>query len=225
MLEKILKEFNIETKKIEKLNKLRELVIEYNKHTNLTSITDIEEFNIKHILDSIYISKYYQLDNKNILDLGSGGGFPGLVLAIIYDSSKVKMLDSNKKKTDFVDFAISELNLKNAKTIHSRAEEYKNELFDIVVSRAVAPLNVLIEISSNLVEVNGKVIFYKGSNIDVELPKSWKNFNTNLGLYFDKQINYQIRENKRTFISLVKKNKNKEGYPRMYGQIKKSPIQ
>ena len=135
MLKELLKDYNISEEKIAKLNELREFCLEYNKHTNLTSITDEHEFNVKHTLDSVSILKYHELDNKKILDVGSGGGFPGLVLAILLDDSNITMLDSNNKKTKYIDEAIAHLGLTNASTINARIEEANlEEKFDITLS-------------------------------------------------------------------------------------------
>ncbi|BDU67874.1 MAG: ribosomal RNA small subunit methyltransferase G [Candidatus Tyloplasma litorale] len=228
MLEEILKDFNLSTEKIDKLNKLRKICLEYNIHTNLTSITKEQEFNIKHILDSIQITKYYELENKKILDVGSGGGFPGLVLAIVLNNSEVTMLDSNNKKITYIQYAINKLELKNTKTILARVEETDDEdQYDIVVSRAVAPLNILLEIISNKVIEDGKCILYKGSNLEQEMPtkKDLKIINKKLSLSLDRIYSFDLtRGIERKFISFNKNKKTNNTYPRKYNLIKKSPI-
>jgi len=173
MLETLLKQFNLSKEQINKLNQLRIEVIKYNKMINLTSIINEDEFNIKHILDSLSIVNYFQLENKKILDVGSGGGFPGLVLAIALPKTKITMLDSSNKKINFINQIKQKLNIENCLTISKRVEEIDiNEKYDIVVARAVASLNILLEITSFAVKINGKLIFYKGSNLSDEMPKN-----------------------------------------------------
>ncbi len=226
MLREILKEFNLSEDKIEQLNKLREVCLEYNKHTNLTSIIDERDFNIKHILDSISIINLYELNNKKILDVGSGGGFPGLVLAIVLEDSEIVMLDSNNKKTKYIDHAISELGITNASTINARVEEAGiSETFDVVVSRAVAALNILLEITADTVKQEGEAIYYKGSNLSEETTSNWNVVEDNLGLkYSDEKTFILDVDTERKFISFTKTSKTKEGYPRHYSQIKKKPL-
>ncbi len=226
MLKEILKDFDLSDKKINQLNKLREVCLEYNTHTNLTSITDEREFNIKHILDSLSVLKFHNLKGKNILDVGSGGGFPGLVFAIVLDDSQITMLDSNNKKTKYIDHAILELGLKNAKTINARVEEAGlRESYDVTVSRAVAALNILLEITADTVKIGGQAICYKGSNVEDELPNNWVEVENRLGLKFEKNETFEIEnEVERKIISFNKVKSTKEGYPRHYSQIKKNPI-
>ncbi len=226
MLREILKDFDLSEEKIDQLNKLREVCLEYNTHTNLTSITDEEEFNIKHILDSLSVLKFHDLNNKKILDVGSGGGFPGLVFAIVLDNSEITMLDSNNKKTKYIDHAIEELGLKNAKTINMRVEEAGlKESYDVTVSRAVAALNILLEITADTIKIGGKAICYKGSNLEDELPKSWKDVESKLGLEFSANDTFEIESNvERKIISFNKTNSTREEFPRHYSQIKKKPI-
>lgn len=226
MLKEILNDFNLSEDKISQLNKLREICLEYNKHTNLTSITDEDEFNIKHILDSLSILKFHKLNGKRILDVGSGGGFPGLALAIVLDDAEVVMLDSNNKKTKYIDFAIKELGLTNASTITARVEETEiTEKFDIVLSRAVAALNVLLEITAHTARVNGELIYYKGSNLDEELPNEWNIIEEELGISFKEDNSFMIdNTTERRILSFTKVKSTKKTYPRMYSTIKKTPL-
>ncbi len=226
MLKELLKEFNFTDSKIEKLNKLREICLEYNKHTNLTSIEDEEQFNIKHILDSLSILRYYELNNMKILDVGSGGGFPGLVLSIVLEDSEVTMIDSNNKKVEYIEFAIKELGLTNSKAVHNRIEDAgMHEGYDVVVSRAVASLNILLEITADPIKVGGKSIFYKGSNIESEITNNWEQVNKKLGLELNTIDKFSlIDENDRCFLSFNKVKSTNGDYPRNYSQIKKKPI-
>lgn len=226
MLKDLLAEFNLSEDKIDKLNRLREIVLEYNEHTNLTSIKDEEEFNVKHILDSLSILKYFKLEGKSILDVGSGGGFPGLALAIVLEDSIITMLDSNNKKTQFIDYAIKELALTNANTINARVEETNiEEKFDIVVSRAVASLNILLEITAFASKVGGQLIYYKGANAGLELTDEWDKVKQLLGVELNQDIKFSLNEeNERRLIEFVKVSKTHKDFPRIYSQIKKDPI-
>lgn len=224
MLEKILKEYNLSKDKIEKLNTLRDICLEYNNHTNITSITNEEEFNIKHIIDSLEITKHFKLNNKKICDVGSGAGFPGLVLAIILDDSEITMIDSNGKKTKYIEYASKILNLKNVLIINSRSEEI-NLKFDVAISRAVAPLNILLEITHHLPKENGLLIMYKGANLIKEMPKNIKVIEEKLFIKFDKKIEYILEDEiKRNLISFKKIKEFKEVKLRSYSQIKSNPL-
>lgn len=226
MLKELLNEYNLNDDQIDLLNRLREIVIEYNKNVNLTSIVDEKEFNIKHILDSISIVKYFNLDSKSILDVGSGGGFPGLVLAIVLPDSSITMIDSNNKKITFIDLAIKELKVNNATTILSRVEDSNLiEKFDVVLSRAVSPLNILLEITSFAAKIKGQIIYYKGINLDKELPNKWDRVEKELGAKFDSIVDFTLdKELERKYISFTKVSSSKKEYPRDYSQIKKKPI-
>lgn len=169
-----LKELNIELDK-EKLKKLEiyyNFLNEYNKHTNLTAITEKEDVYLKHFYDSLTISKVVDLNNiDNLLDIGTGAGFPGIVLKIVYPNIKLTVLDSNNKKTTFIKLLLEKLNINDVTIINDRAENYAlkhlNE-FDIVTSRAVAFMDIIISLSFPFIKKDGKVILMKG-NLDNEL--------------------------------------------------------
>ena len=223
----MLKEF-LEKKSLieyyEKLIQLRDLTLEYNKTTNLTAIRNPEEFDLKNIIDSLLPVEEFDFDEKTILDVGTGGGFPGLVLAIIFPKSKFYLLDSNNKKIKWIDYAINELNISNVETIYGRVEDIDTQQFDVVVSRAVASLPILLEIVSPKIKLGGKALFYKGVNLEQETPEDWNKISP-LGLVkkeiFEKKLDI---ETNRTFIVFEKEKETKKEYPRMYSQIKKKPI-
>ena len=163
---------NLTNKQEEDLEKYYNLLIEENKKINLTTITNKEEVYLKHYYDSLTIIKVIDLTkNLSIIDIGTGAGFPGLVLKIVFPNLKITLLDAQEKRIKFLNKVIKELNLKNIKTVHSRIEDYKEEKFDIVTSRAVAKTNILLELSCQLLKTNGYFIFLK-SNIDQELEES-----------------------------------------------------
>ena len=167
-----LKEINIEIKE-EQLNKLEHfynILVEENNKYNLTAITEKEQVYLKHFYYSITLSKIIDLDNQTLCDIWTGAGFPGIVLKIMFPNLKVTLIESNGKKCNFLNLVKEKLNLKNLTIINERAEIYsKNnrEQFDIVTSRAVAPLKHLLEYSIPAVKVEGHYIAMK-SNIENE---------------------------------------------------------
>jgi 16S rRNA (guanine527-N7)-methyltransferase len=151
--------------------------------------------------------------------VGTGAGMPGIILAIAKPNSDFTLIDSNSKKVNFLNEVIQSLNLRNVKIIQIRAEEY-NAKFDLVISRAVAPLPILLEITSNLCQIDGTFIFYKGKNIDSEMCENLL-FNKYIGVSFIEVIKYNLNEeNFRSLIVFKKSSKNKEGYPRHFSKIK-----
>ncbi len=217
-------ENNVEEKKIEKINSFKELFLEYNKTTNLSSIRDSKEFNIKNILDSLGIIEFSSFENKNILDIGTGGGFPGFLLAILFPSSTFYLNDSNNKKIKWIEFAKKELNVNNIVTLNNRVEELDkyNNFFDLIVTRAVAKIPIVLEISSYLCKIGGEIIFYKGINYKDELCND-NLIKTELGVEFNKIKEWDLnKEYKRYFIFYKKIGETKKEYPREFSKIKKS---
>lgn len=193
---KSLEELNIEVtaEKLDLLDKYYKELVEYNSHTNLTAITKEEDVYLKHFYDSLTITKVIDLNTiDNLLDIGSGAGFPGIVLKIFYPHLKVTLLDSNNKKTTFLSYITEKLNLENVTVIHDRVENYaKDNLnkFDIVTSRAVANLRVITELSLPLVKVNGYFIAMKG-NIAEELKDAEKTISS-LSSKIEKIIDFNL---------------------------------
>lgn len=207
------------------LEKYYEMLIETNKHTNLTRITEKEDVYLKHFYDSLTIVKVIDLNqNISLIDIGTGAGFPGLVLKIVFPKLKVTLLDSLNKRIDFLNKVIKELNLKDIKTVHSRIEDYRKEQFDIVTSRAVAKTNMLLELSYRLPKTNGYFIFLKG-NIEEELKESENALKElNIKLIEKEEFLLPIENSKRTIIKLQKNGKTKDKYPRNFTQIKQKPL-
>ena len=217
----------------EKFEIYRQLIIEWNKKINLTSITDEDKMNVKHFLDCLLLvnTGFFQ-DNKNVLDVGTGAGFPAIPLKIYNEKLNVTMLDSLNKRIKFLDIVIENLNFKNIKAIHARAEELGvkeeyREKFDIVVSRAVASLSLLLELTIPFVKLNGFFIAMKGPQYTQEVDNS-KNAFKKLGCKLEKVLNFKIIENEEIYernILIIKKieNTNKK-FPRNMGQIKKKPL-
>ena len=211
----------------ETLNKLdlyhRELVI-WNDKFNLTTILNEEEVYLKHFYDSLCLVKATSLDNKNICDFGVGAGFPGMVLAIIFNNSNFTLIESNGKKVLFLEHIKEILNLKNVIIVNERIEDYgkKNrELFDIVTCRAVSNLKIILELSISLLKINGLFIPLK-SNVEEEFKESI-NKSKLLGYEFINKIEYSlpIENSNRTILVYKKISKTDLKYPRNYNIIKK----
>ena len=231
---------NIETfiKEVEKLNisvtkenlaslaKYKDLLVEYNKKFNLTAIKSDEEIYLKHFYDSLTLIKAYSLNgNLKLLDIGTGAGFPGLVLKIFYPDLELTLLDSNHKKIAFLEVVIKELNLKNVTCINSRAENLPQtyrEYFDIVTSRAVAHLRILLELSIPYLKIGGKLIAMKGLSED-EIKESAKILEKLDSRIVDTlKFNLPIEGSNRSLVIIQKNKKANEIYPRSYDKIVKN---
>lgn len=221
-----LKKLNIELSKEQEkqLEKYYEILVETNKITNLTRITEKKDVYLKHFYDSLTIVKVIDLNQElSLIDIGTGAGFPGLVLKIVFPNLKITLLDSLNKRIEFLDKVIKELELTNIKTVHSRIEDYK-EQFDIVTSRAVAKTNIIVELAYNLLKKDGYYILLKG-NIEEELANS-KNALRELNLKIEQKEDFilPIENSKRTIIKLKKLDTQNSKYPRNFTQIKKNPL-
>lgn len=174
-----LNEFNEELKKLgitlsayqlDRLEKFYKLLVEWNQKINLTRIIDKEDVYLKHYYDSLTINKVIDLNEvETLCDVGSGAGFPGIVLKIFYPHLKITLVDSLQKRVNYLNEIIKELDLKDIKAIHVRGEDYK-EKFDVVTSRAVANIEKLMNYTMHLLNKNGVLVALKG-NIDEELTE------------------------------------------------------
>ncbi len=223
---KHLEEYGLDSNKIAKFELYRSLLLEWNEKFNLTAITDKDEIEEKHFLDSLYMDKFVSLENKSLLDVGSGAGFPGLVLAIAHPTLKVTLLESNKKKTTFLMEAVKSLGLDNVRVVNSRAEDFKErESFDIVTARAVKELNILIELCFAFVKVKGQFIAYKSNAVDEEINHAKRAFKT-LEVGEISKYEYSLPTNKdaRVLLVISKIKVTKKRYPRNYSEIVKAPL-
>lgn len=204
-----------------------ELLVEYNKVMNLTGITEKEEVYLKHFYDSLTLVKAIDLNKyETLCDIGTGAGFPGLVLKIVYPKLKITLIDSLQKRINFLNIVIEKLNLKDIETIHSRIEEYgcnNREKYDIVTARAVASTNVLLEYSIPIVKLGGYFIPMK-AKIDNE--PSFENAQKKLGCTMEKKIEFLLpyENSSRTLIKFKKDIITNRKYPRKFSEIKKFPL-
>ena len=201
------------------------MLVDENKKINLTAITLKEDVYLKHFYDSLTLAMVEDFSKDlNIIDIGTGAGFPGLVLKIVFPNLNITLLDSLDKRIKFLDKVIEELDLKKIKTIHGRIEEYKQEKFDIVVSRAVAKTNILCELAIDLLKKEGNYIFLK-SNIEEELEESKHAFEElNLRLVEKEEFFLPKEKSKRTIIKIKKISNAPKKYPRNFAKIKKNPL-
>lgn len=159
---------NITEKQLNQLEKFYNILIEENKKINLTRIIEKEDVYLKHFYDSLTIVKEIDLNKiETLCDVGTGAGFPGIVLKIVYPNLKVTLIDSLLKRVNYLNETIKKLDLQDIKAIHTRSEDYK-EQFDLVTARAVASLNKLIPWCIHLVKKDGNFIAMK-ANVDKEL--------------------------------------------------------
>lgn len=218
---------NITELQLKQFNQYYELLIEYNKVMNLTGIIDKKQVYLKHFYDSLTLAKIVDLNKYSTLcDIGTGAGFPGMVLKIVFPNLKITLVDSLNKRILFLKKVVEELGLKNIEVIHGRAEEYakeNREKFEITTCRAVASLNVLLEYMIPMTKTNYFAIFMK-ANIDEEL----KNSEHALGILNSKMVdikkfNLPIENSCRTLLK-VQKIKDNLKYPRKNSEIKKIPL-
>ena len=213
---------------LHQLDKYYQLLIEWNKVMNLTGITEEKEVYLKHFYDSLTIAKVIDLTKeKSLCDVGSGAGFPGMVLKIVFPNLKVTLVDSLNKRIKFLTEVANELNLKDIALVHARAEDFaKNnrEKFDVVTARAVAPINVLLEYCLPLTKVGKYFIALKG-NISQEIIL----LNNSLTKIGGKLINSQefllpIENSNRSLLVITKENPTSKKYPRHPKNIKINPL-
>ena len=214
---------------IEKFYNYMNLLIEWNKKINLTAIVEPKDIILKHFIDSLTIEKYIK-KGENIIDVGTGAGFPGIPLKIAREDLKITLADSLNKRINFLNEVINKLDLKNIETIHTRAEELgKNkkyrEKFDIATSRAVANMSTLSEYLIPFIKVKGRCICMKSSDIDTELENAKKAINI-LGCEIESKDKFNLPNSDlgRSVIILRKVKNTPSKFPRKVGTPAKEPI-
>lgn len=216
---------NLTNDQIDKLARFYQLLVTWNEKINLTTIIKEEEVYLKHFYDSLTLIKVVDLRQPlTVLDVGTGAGFPGIVLKIVFPNLKITLLDSLTKRINYLNEIIKELDLHDIETVCSRCEEYtkiNREKYDLVVARAVSHLKILSEMIIPTVKVNGYFIAMK-ANLNDELEKTipmLKKLNSELKEI--KEFNLPIENSKRTLVVMKKNAKTALLYPRKYSEIKK----
>ncbi len=221
---------------IDTIREFLNIVFNYNKKINLIGTKDKDSIFKRHILDSISILKYKKEffdsvgEKQKVLDLGTGGGLPGIPLSIFLNESIFYLLDDSLKKISFLNMVVRELNLKNIRIIRGRAEELGGESgyrenFNIVLARAVTKINILNELAIPFCRINGKIIFYKSRKINVEIKKSKESI-LKLGGKIDNlfEVKVPYMNEYRVFLVISKIKESLEIYPRSFNKIKKNPL-
>ena len=237
-MKKVCQEWGLELTpyKQEQFFKYYQMLVEKNKVMNLTAITEFDEVIDKHFLDSISLIQIIDLHQPlTLLDLGTGAGFPGIPLKIMFPDLKITLADSLNKRILFLQEVIEALQLSEITAVHARAEELarqKNyrECFDLCVSRAVANLSTLSEYCMPFVRVNGKFVSYKSGDIDIETEQAKKAISL-MGGKVKEIVKFDlpgslIRENEihRSFVVIDKRKETPKAYPRKAGTPSKMPL-
>lgn len=215
----------ITDKQLEQLNKYYKALVEWNKKINLTSITEEKDVYLKHFYDSLTLFKEYDLTKDvSLCDVGTGAGFPGIVLKIVFPNLKITLVDSLQKRLKFLDYVIKLLDLKDVELVHERMEDYSKqneEKFDIITSRAVAKTKILVEISFKALKISGHLILMK-SSFEEELSDAEKIIKDIGGEVINvNTFKLPIENSERALINIKKVRKTEAKYPRSIDKIKK----
>ena len=218
-------------KQMEQFLQYYEMLVEKNKVMNLTAITEFDEVVEKHFLDSVSLTKQMDLHQPlKVLDLGTGAGFPGIPLKIVFPELEITLMDSLNKRVLFLQDVISSLQLQNIEAIHGRAEEAARnkkyrEGFDLCVSRAVANISTLSEYCLPFVKIGGSFISYKSSTIEDELEDGKKGIAILGGKVKDVyKFTLPDSELQRSFVIIEKEKKTPKAYPRKAGTPSKEQL-
>lgn len=231
---------DITEEQAEKFQTYYELLTEWNQKINLTAITEYEEVVRKHFIDSALLlrcEKFTGRKGKRVLDVGTGAGFPGIVLSILCPEASFVLLDSLKKRVDFLNLVIEKLQLKNVQVFHGRAEDFGRQKdfrnqFDFVVSRAVAELPLLLEYCIPFVRKDGYFISYKGRKYKKEMEMA-DNALEKLSCHFENEEIFSLNgerlfqddeQDKRVLLFIQNEKDTDSKYPRRAGKPKKNPL-
>ena len=230
-LRKTLADFriNLDDKAIERLCDYNDLLVQWNKKINLTALTAPEDVALKHFADSMMLLQYTEIEGgARVIDVGTGAGFPGLVLKIVRPDLQLTLLDSLQKRLVFLETVCESLELENVSLVHSRAEDgSRTELrdsFDVAVSRAVAAMNTLCEYDMPYVRVGGRFIAMKGKDAEVEVDAA-RNAIETLGGQLRAKHDFILGEaGERSIIEIEKLAPTPERFPRKSKAIKNKPL-
>ena len=211
---------------INKLEKYAFLLKDWNEKINLTAITEKEQVFLKHFYDSLTLVKIIDLEQvSSLCDLGTGAGFPGLVLKIFFPNLKLTLVDALNKRINFLDIVVKELDLKDVILVHARAEEYgreNRELFDVVTARALSSFPILLEYGVPLLKVNGHLIAMRGLDDSNDGINALKVLNSKINGVLEFKLPYE--NSQRTLVDVIKLSKTSLKYPRRYSDIKKKTL-
>ncbi|GAV24070.1 16S rRNA methyltransferase G [Carboxydothermus islandicus] len=220
----------IEMEKIKLFEYYYRLLISENEKYNLTAVTGEDEVIVKHFLDSTAVLLYRDLTDLKAVDIGTGAGFPGIPLKIMVPGLEILLLDSIKKRCQFLERVVRELNFKNVVVLNERAEnvgqqKLYRENFDLTFSRAVAEVRILLEFHAPLLRVGGEAILFKGPEVDEELKKA-ETAAKQLGLGLMDVFHYRLPGNfgERSLVVYKKLKTTPENYPRRPGIPEKRPL-
>ena len=219
----------LEDFQIEQFYKYMKLLIDWNEKVNLTNITEPKEIITKHFIDSLTVLKFIKQED-NVIDVGTGAGFPGIPIKIAFSQTKIVLLDSLNKRINFLTEVIKQLGLEKIEVVHSRAEDAgqnkkTREKFDVAVSRAVAPLNVLLEYLAPLAKVEGLAICMKASKASEELFESKRAIDIlNVKLVKEDKFVLPKTEMERNILVFKKEQRTNKTYPRKAGLPSKKPL-
>ncbi|WP_373078878.1 16S rRNA (guanine(527)-N(7))-methyltransferase RsmG [Fusobacterium varium] len=225
-----IKKLNIEytDKKVDNLIKYLELLIEYNSHTNLTALRDEKSIVEKHFLDSLLLQNLIKKEFKKAIDIGTGAGFPGMVLAIFNPDIEFTLMDSIGKKTKFLELVKEELELNNVNVVTSRAEDYINdenrETYDLGLCRGVSKLGTILEYIIPFLKINGEFLSQKmeGTGEETEAKNALNTLKSKIIEIYNLQLPFS--KDSRVVIKIEKTASNDKKYPRRAGIPLKRPL-
>lgn len=221
---------NIDNKTVERFIIYKEMLLSWNEKMNLTAITDEREVILKHFVDSAAVCISKNLYEKSVIDVGTGAGFPGIPIKLVNLKANVTLIDSQKKRLNFIENVLSKMEIYDVNIIHTRAEDAGHDInlrekFDFCVSRAVSQINVLLEYSIPLLKVGGESVCLKGPDVTEEINTANEALKVLNSKILDiKKVNIPYTDITHSIISIKKLGQTPPQYPRRPSKITKSPI-